>query len=231
MKKHIEKILDSVLMQNESFRRYINYRYDFALPGIIPSNGCFWKDALKFKFAPSLISDTDWEGYRFDIIKPNHNILDIGSTGGGYAMKAAELANHVYAVEPLFADVLRENIALNGFTNITVLEGALGFGGIRELEYACSVFKTKKQVRFNTLEALKMMCGCNIDILKLDAEGGEWSILEKELAGIQYIDAEIHSFDDMPRPEKFLQLLYWAGFKYTTKVLNSEQTILYAERS
>lgn len=228
--KLLERILDKFLLKHKSFRNYINYRYDFSKPGLIPPGGYYWKDSLKFKFAESLINDTDWECYDISVIRPDDIVLDIGATGGGFAMHAARTAKHVYAVEPLYTDVLKENLKINSINNITVLDMALGFYGERELEYACSVYKKSKTVQFMSLTDIIKICGGHVDFLKLDCEGGEWYIKPDELKGIRQIEAETHSFEDMPRPEKFLKILDIAGFNYTKKVLNDEQMIVHAKK-
>jgi FkbM family methyltransferase len=52
--------------------------------------------------------------------------LDVGAHVGHWALRMASQASMVLAVEPHpgTADVLRQNIALNGITNITVIEAA-----------------------------------------------------------------------------------------------------------
>ena len=58
-------------------------------------------------------------------IRPDDIVLDIGACIGGFTVPAALRCAHVYAVEPLYAGQLRENIAFNSLENVTVLEKAI----------------------------------------------------------------------------------------------------------
>ncbi|MDI6719201.1 MAG: FkbM family methyltransferase [Methanomicrobiales archaeon] len=126
------------------------------------------------------------EDYRADDIRPDDVVLDIGANAGAFCIRAARRARHVFAVEPVTADLLRSNIALNG-VRVPVLEGALGDGGVREISWGG---RTVSARTYPLRELRSLAGGC--DFLKCDCEGGEWSIVPAELAGIRRIEMELH---------------------------------------
>jgi len=126
----------------------------------------------------------DWSDMRSTDI-----LLDIGAHIGSITIPAARKVKHVYAVEPLFTDELRENICLNGLTNVTILPFALGNGGAIDISFFES---EKKNIQTRTFREILELCGEQIDFLKCDCEGGEWFINVRDLEGIRRIEMEVH---------------------------------------
>lgn len=128
------------------------------------------------------------EDYLFDDIKKNEIVIDIGAGIGGFSIPAAKKARHVYAIEPMTTELLRENILLNKAKNITVLAIALGNGSIKKISWGgeSKIIQTKK------LTEIKRICG-GCDFIKIDCEGGEWEITAEELKGIRRIEMEVHN--------------------------------------
>jgi hypothetical protein len=124
-------------------------------------------------------------------IRPDDIVLDIGACIGGFTVPAALRCAHVYAVEPLYTDELRENIAFNSLENVTVLEKAIAPtpGDRVTLTYAGTT-KTVETVTFADL--VRTM---HPSFLKCDCEGGEWTIDPIDLADIRRIEMEIHHGD------------------------------------
>ncbi len=90
------------------------------------------------------------------------------------------------AIEPVAADLLRENIRLNTVP-VRVIEGALGDGRSQKIMWDdCEV--TVPTYSFRTL--IGMAGGC--DFLKCDCEGAEWHINPDDLAGVRRIEMELH---------------------------------------
>jgi FkbM family methyltransferase len=52
--------------------------------------------------------------------------LEIGASVGWFTVIASQRCKHIYAVEPLHAEILRENLRLNKINTCTVLEYAVG---------------------------------------------------------------------------------------------------------
>ncbi|OPY36378.1 MAG: hypothetical protein A4E35_01917 [Methanoregula sp. PtaU1.Bin051] len=129
---------------------------------------------------------TDVPEYRYDDIRPCEIVLDIGANAGAFALRAARLSRKVVAVEPLTFDLLEANIRLNG-ADIRVIRGALGDGLVTKIRWdsAAATMQTS-----TLAEIIGMAGGC--DFLKCDAEGAEWLIRPRELAGIRRIEMELH---------------------------------------
>ena len=129
---------------------------------------------------------TDVREYRFDDIVPDDIVIDIGANVGAFCIRASRLAGKVFAVEPLTAGILRENIKLNRAT-VTVLEGALGEGKPTEICWdSCRAVVPGLTMQ----KIIDLAGGCTF--LKCDCEGAEWLISPEELAGIRRIEMELH---------------------------------------
>jgi FkbM family methyltransferase len=110
--------------------------------------------------------------------------LDVGANVGTYTVLAADLGAVVLAVEAASdtAELLRENIALNGFTDVAVVEAAAGasVGRIRFTEGLDSLNRIDAtgpievdQVTLGSLIGDRHVAG-----LKVDVEGFELDILK-----------------------------------------------------
>jgi hypothetical protein len=124
--------------------------------------------------------------YRFDDLCATDRVIDIGANVGAFSIRASRYSNHVVAVEPLTATLLRENIFLNGVT-VQVIEGALGDGKPKTICWdENNVFTRTYPLR----TIIEMAGGC--DFLKCDCEGAEWSIEPEDLEGVRRIEMELH---------------------------------------
>lgn len=124
--------------------------------------------------------------YRFDDIRPEDIVLDIGANVGAFCIRAARRSRHVLAVEPVLTEVLRENIGMNG-AGVTALGGALGDGSPVRITWGPET----RTVKTHTLGELVAMAG-GCDFLKCDCEGAEWSIRPEDLDGVRRIEMELH---------------------------------------
>lgn len=180
IKKCIESLLDNYAVKySKSIRGYVSTRTNKFLSynvEMIPENWILIEMLGEYKY--------------YDIQKDDI-VLDIGSFVGGFSMFIHKSVKQVYAVEPLFTDILRKNINQNNINNVEIIEAGIGTGTID-----CSFHKReKKNVKCFTLTELKEKCGGHVDFLKIDCEGGEWSIKPHELEGIRRIEAEVHCFN------------------------------------
>jgi len=105
-------------------------------------------------------------------------------------MFVSKFVKHVYAVEPLWQDILIKNIKLNNIQNITVIDKALGNGIINV------TYNRKRTLVGSSLTELINLCGSHVDFLKCDCEGGEWCITKDELKNIRRIEMEVHDIDN-----------------------------------
>jgi hypothetical protein len=124
--------------------------------------------------------------YRFDDIRPDDIVLDIGANVGGFCIRAAQKAGHVTAVEPVTLNPLRENIRRNNVP-VQVIAGALGNGKPEEICWDnCRIVSPTYPLR----ALIAMSGGC--DFLKCDCEGAEWLINPGDLRDIRRIEMELH---------------------------------------
>jgi len=145
------------------------------------------KDQVRFIDIPTPFRQIrDAPEYRFDDMRRNDIVIDIGANVGAFALRAARISPHVVAVEPVCAAILRENIRLNRAA-VRVIERALGDGRPREITWdSC-----RRVMPTCTLGRIIRVAGC-CDFLKCDCEGAEWQIDPADLAGVRRIEMELH---------------------------------------
>ena len=142
----------------------------------------------------------------FNDIQKDDIVLDIGANIGGFSLFVSRFVKHVYAVEPLWYDMMKENIKLNNIKNITVFDKALG-NGLITVSY-----NKKRTLLGSSLTELINMCGGHVDFLKCDCEGAEWIISPDELKPIRRIEMEVHNLDKHTH-EEYLNLFSNAAYK------------------
>ena len=128
------------------------------------------------------------DDYSFDNILKTDVVLDIGANIGGFSLPASQKARVVYAVEPLYADVLKRNIALNDIENVTVFDCGIGLDTRETISYG----ERKKEVFCASMrDILDCIGGC--DFLKIDCEGAEWTLTVDDLKKVRRrIEGELH---------------------------------------
>jgi len=125
--------------------------------------------------------------YRFDDIRPDDHVIDIGANVGAFCIRASRCSQYIVAVEPVTASLLRQNIQLNGVP-IRVIEGALGDGNPKKIKWDdCEIISPT----YPLSKIIEMAGGC--DFLKCDCEGAEWLIVPEDLAGVRRIEMELHT--------------------------------------
>ncbi|MDW7776908.1 MAG: FkbM family methyltransferase [Methanosarcinales archaeon] len=229
MLKIIEKIMDRLILPIPNFQNYINNRYNRKGHTVIPINVLkkLYYENIGLRFISDEQLDTVYSinDYKFLDIKETDVVLDIGANIGAFSMIASKKAKHVYAIEPLFSDEIKDNISVNNIKNITVIESGLGsLGGGQWLSYGSK----SKLVSLLPLLKIIELCGGHIDFLKCDCEGGEWIIKPDDLIGIRRIEAEIHCFNKEHEISEFESILEIAGFKYETEILSESTMIIHA---
>jgi hypothetical protein len=135
--------------------------------------------------------------YSYDDIKREDIVIDIGANVGAFCIRAARYSDHVFAVEPVAAAILRENIRLNEVV-VQVIEGALGDGRSQEICWdGCTVIAPT----FPLKKIIAIGGGC--DFLKCDCEGAEWYIDPADLDAVRRIEMELHlpPIGGQPAPE------------------------------
>lgn len=192
MKVRPGKILSTpfdMLARISQVQNHINYMFkkDGYMP--VPTAGKYFQAGSFWEISPYLDSISEvLATYEFDDIESDEVVLDIGANIGAFTILASKAAKTVYAIEPIFGDIIERNLKLNGVCNVTIFRIGLG-RGVHDISYGKAI---KKRVPFHPLSEIIAMCGSSIDFLKMDCEGGEWYIEPGELQGIRRIEAEIH---------------------------------------
>jgi FkbM family methyltransferase len=136
-------------------------------------------------------------------VRPSDIVFDVGAHVGAYSLLASRLVGpegHVYAFEPdpVARDLLERNILANGGGNITVSSLAVsdsdGWAALQtttNLGNSCTVVVPSQGRSENAVPTmtLKSLCqGWNLrpDIIKIDVEGHEASILSEDAAEVLY---------------------------------------------
>jgi FkbM family methyltransferase len=225
----IGKILDAVILPNKRMQQYINTR--FNLPGYTVMNNDYLSDAIyahdgiRYVLNDQIVTIRQVDDYDFDDIRSTDNVLDIGANIGAFTLQASMKAKHVFAVEPLFTDALKQNIAMNSITNVDVFDVGLGESDtIIDIQYESA----KHAVSMCSFSEIVNMCGKNIDFLKCDCEGGEWAITPRDIRNIRRIEIEVHIFKQPKKHTGFENVLSEAGFYYTKTVIDSNCVIYHA---
>jgi FkbM family methyltransferase len=169
-------------------------------PPVIPANRSFLttRDGIRFvQVSAPFRQVTEVPEYRMGDIRADDRVLDIGANVGAFCIRAAKMSRHVAAVEPVTAELLEANIALNG-VEVQVIRAALGDGSFSETEWdgIHSFVPT-----FRLRDLVRNAGGC--DFLKCDCEGAEWQIDPGDLSGIRRIEMELHQppIGGPPNPE------------------------------
>jgi FkbM family methyltransferase len=140
------------------------------------------------------------EDYRFDDIRTDDIVIDIGANIGGFTIPAAKKSPWVCAIEPLFYQELQSNLTRNG-VNAMVVRAALGkFEGEMELEY----LRKKQWATVLPFSRIKEYAG-GCDFLKCDCEGAEHVLTRHDLQGIRRIEMELHG--DPISETRFLDMI------------------------
>lgn len=232
----IEKILDKILLSNKRVQGYINER--FNKPGFQVVQETLFTHILKDTYYKhggfnyiicdelNSIEQVETE-YDLSDIRKTDVVLDIGACIGGFTLPVSMKCKHVYAIEPIFNNILQKNVELNNINNVTVMN--IGLGKPDDLAFFGNI---KKNIQMYSLDQIIDLCGGHIDFLKIDCEGGEWSILPSSLKNIRRIEAEIHHFTErgMPDISVFENLLKEANFDYRIEKRNNRMNGVHAKK-
>jgi|GEM_PF-6222183 FkbM family methyltransferase len=167
--------------------------------------------------------------YRVDDITADDVILDIGACLGGFTIKMSPIVRHIIAVEPVFIEELRANLTLNNCKNVTSLPYALGGENEDEELGSISFCGRSSLVRYKSMKSILKACPVPPTVLKIDCEGGEWSISPEDFRFFRVIEAEIHNYNGK-NPMDFIVLLEKEGFKVLCEKTPEGQLMLHARK-
>lgn len=169
-------------------------------------------------------------------VEPNDVVVDVGAHIGRYTLMAATKASKVVAVEPDPSNfrLLETNVALNGFTNVVLIPGALsssrgtrllrlagrvntGISSISENEGSPGTVSNgpaQVRVQTDTLDHLVEVHGLvRIDWLKIDVEGHEVDVLRGGLAALKITRRLMLEVTDQTQ-ERCGTIVRSAGFEF-----------------
>jgi len=163
--------------------------------------------------------------YDYSDLRLTDNVLDFGACCGAFSIFVSDKVNKIYAVEPLFSDLILENLFLNKIYNIFILPYALAqVSGMLCLRY---------DPRINIVPARPFDWFINnpnikFDFLKMDIEMSEWCVTSDNLKGFRRLEIEVHNFDGKHNIADFEKLIKIAGFDYVTdSILDSPTHIIH----
>jgi FkbM family methyltransferase len=182
--------------------------------------------------------DRFYEKYGFTI-QPDWKIIDIGAGIGDYTLYAVmtQPNSQVFSFEPYSESfmLMQENLRLNSITNVQVFDEAisaasgeliLDLTGGEPLQFQSHLQKTvnvKKSLSVSSLslaDALSKLGVESCDLLKLDCEGAEYSILfntpQPILEHIQRIVMEYHDNLIQHNHKELARFLNERGFQVET---------------
>lgn len=153
----------------------------------------------------TLMSIAADDSYQFSEIHAPRVILDVGAHIGFFSVLVARQfpKAHIIAVEPNAENyrLLLKNIALNGLTNISTHNVAIA-GQYGKVTFytsahtvAHSLFSDFDGISIDKeeMDAVPLSHFKNVDVLKFDAEGAEYTI--GELPDVSYLAIEIHTVE------------------------------------
>ena len=168
-----------------------------------------------------------WECYRFPADVPVHRILDLGANIGlaSLWLTTQYRATSVVAVEPALdnAKLARRNLEQNRIRNVVIdaaagsRDGSIGFISNPDSNLGMADYAASGPVQLVSMKTvLQKYCnGEQIDLLKMDIEGGEHDLLSSNLEWLQRVNAIIVEF----HPGKngysgLIDTLQREGFRY-----------------
>lgn len=157
------------------------------------------KGSFRIRFFPSSLSAAYWidlearkddENFLRSYLKTGDVFVDVGANIGVLSLTAAAIVGEngrVVSIEahPRIFNYLSENVAMNHYKNITLINAAVGnkegkirFSDNRSDDQNSVVPESALEVQMNTLDSLVGGYGGIINLLKVDVEGFEKFVFE-----------------------------------------------------
>ena len=175
----------------------------------------------KFRINSTINSLKSCMEYDYSDLRSSDIVLDLGACCGAFSILVSDRVNKIYAVEPLFSDLILENLFLNKIYNIFILPYALA-------PTSCWLH-LRYDPRINTVPARPFewfldMPNIHFDFLKMDVEMAEWCITSDNLRDFRRLEIEVHNFDGKHNIENFETIVKNAGFEYITDTIKGSPT-------
>jgi FkbM family methyltransferase len=206
-------------------------------------------DTTDISLSPHILLDGYWEKWVTEfilkIIKPDMNILEVGSNIGYYTvLMGKRTKGKVFAFEanPRMFEILKQNIVINGLSNTVVpynlaatsKKGNIELNVIKEYQGSSSIHqfdKSKNDYTTITVETdtVDNLITDRIDLVKIDAEGSEPLIIDGMMNAIQknprlqmIMEFNRALIEKTVDPYKFIDRLMEIGFEISYIDTNSK---------
>lgn len=181
------------------------------------------------------------------VLSKNSIVFDIGAQIGVFSVFVSDKAGKVFSFEPVPENfkLLKENIKLNRLQNVFAFNLAVSDKKSKQKIFLSknntgghSVFGKGDFIEAQTTtlqEITEKNAPEKIDLMKMDIEGAEYSIIfglsEKTIQKIERIVMECHDLPGFNRnPAKMISFLKKKGFKVKAKTSLFNFTTLFAEK-
>lgn len=181
------------------------------IANILLKSQLLWK-GNRFQVNYLLDAVVSCDEYDYSDLRETDVVLDVGSCIGGFAIYAARKVKLVWAVEPLFDDIILENLILNNITNVNILPFAIGS---RKGKMVLRYDPRTQIVDTVTFSDILEFIG-EVDFLKLDIEMGEWLLESKDLERFRRVEIEVHNHTGTYNYKDYEKKVEEAGFRYYT---------------
>jgi hypothetical protein len=153
------------------------------------------------------IRDCYLRGHPTEVLATVKSALDLGANRGVFSTMMAARGIFVVSVEcnEIYNEVIRRNMAVNGLTNYTIQNAFIGSGGLNYQE----------QKGLGIEELLDQHGLKNVDFVKMDIEGSEFSLFQAPnwLRRVEYLSMEVHQ--EFGRVQPLLEALERHRFVWT----------------
>jgi len=159
--------------------------------------------------------------YDYSDLRSSDIVLDLGACCGVFSILVSDQVKTVYAVEPLYHDLLLENLYLNKISNVNIISCAISS---KLCNLLINYDPRTSVVCGIPFDSLMSLINTPIDFLKMDIEMAEWLITSNQLAQFRRIEVEVHNFDGKHDIENFETIVENAGFEYITDTIEGSPT-------
>lgn len=168
--------------------------------------------------------------YNINNIKNKKIIVDIGANTGDFSIFVSKKSKKIFAFEPVpqLYNKMKENIKLNNVKNVRTFkyaiaenDGVVNFNP--ETNNFCARVVKKGKMKFSaiTWNTLYKIIGKpkEIDLLKIDCEGGEYTLIKQKhiLKKIKDIRIELHIFDEKDKINAKKLIAIFKEYKFKPK--------------
>jgi hypothetical protein len=182
-------------------------------------------DFEKYELTPIL------NDYRFEKLRPDDIVLDIGAGGGLYSLLAASIVRKVFFQEPIISEEMWANIEQSKF-HFVPFEHIAGAFGANGQKISCEYWDYTVEADCIGLQHI-LDNNPEITVLKCDCESGEWEgILPcEDFKKLRMMDIEYHLQDGRTEKDLFSMIAHLEDCGFEVSIIKRGfQGMIYADR-